>query len=154
MELETERLVLRKLTVADAPFMLALVNQPDWLAYIGDRGVHTNDDAVQYVRTRALELYEAGGGSGPCGVTVKGGDGSEWRVLTSNRARGWGFVVVVISIVTMLPPVSPFRRELDVGVRCCRVAVLLLRLWFCSATCGRVWRSLYLDPISPPGRVD
>ena len=74
MELETRRLVLRKLTVADAPFVLAVLNQPDWLRFVGDRAVHTIGDAEEYIRTRQLPVYETSPGLGPCGVVVKGGD--------------------------------------------------------------------------------
>ena len=35
--LETDRLILRRLTLDDAEFMLRLVNDPSWLRYIGDR---------------------------------------------------------------------------------------------------------------------
>jgi RimJ/RimL family protein N-acetyltransferase len=42
--LETERLILRHLTVEDSEFMLELVNDPAWLQFIGDRGVRTLDD--------------------------------------------------------------------------------------------------------------
>ena len=36
--LETERLVLRRLTSEDAAFILRLLNEPSWLRFIGDRG--------------------------------------------------------------------------------------------------------------------
>jgi hypothetical protein len=32
---------LRQLTVEDSAFILELVNDPDWLRFIGDRGVRT-----------------------------------------------------------------------------------------------------------------
>jgi RimJ/RimL family protein N-acetyltransferase len=43
--LETERLSLRHLADEDAAFVLELVNDPDWLRFIGDRGVRSPDDA-------------------------------------------------------------------------------------------------------------
>lgn len=52
-----ERLLLRQLTEADAGFMLQLVNEPGWLANIGDRGVRTLEDAVRYLRDGPLSLY-------------------------------------------------------------------------------------------------
>ena len=55
--LETERLVLRHLTLDDAPFMLRLVNEPSWLRFIGDRGVRNLDDAREYLRKGALASY-------------------------------------------------------------------------------------------------
>lgn len=54
---ETPRLSLRWLTEGDAAFMLALVNDPDWLQYIGDRGVRTLDDAREYLRKGAIDMY-------------------------------------------------------------------------------------------------
>jgi len=56
--LETERLVLRHLTLDDAEFILGLVNEPSWLRYIGDRGVRTIEDARQYLRTGPLASYQ------------------------------------------------------------------------------------------------
>lgn len=47
--LETGRLVLREFTPGDAEFVLRLLNEPAFLRYIGDRGVHTLDDARRYI---------------------------------------------------------------------------------------------------------
>jgi RimJ/RimL family protein N-acetyltransferase len=47
--LETGRLVLREFTAGDAEFVLRLLNEPAFLRYIGDRGVHTLDDARRYI---------------------------------------------------------------------------------------------------------
>lgn len=55
--IETERLILRHLTLDDAEFMLRLVNDPDWLAYIGDRGVRSLDDARDYLAKGPLDSY-------------------------------------------------------------------------------------------------
>ena len=57
----TERLLLRRLTEEDGAFMLALVNQPSFLRYIGDRGVRTVDDAVTYLRNGAMASYATNG---------------------------------------------------------------------------------------------
>ena len=45
----SERLQLRQLTLNDAPFILQLLNDPDWLKYIGDKQVHNLDEAKQYI---------------------------------------------------------------------------------------------------------
>jgi RimJ/RimL family protein N-acetyltransferase len=55
--LETERLRLRELTLDDAPFVLALLNDPDWRRYIGDRGVRTLDAARAYIQDGPLAMY-------------------------------------------------------------------------------------------------
>ena len=55
--LETERLVLRWLTVDDAEFILELVNEPSWLQFIGDKGVRTLEDAREYILRGPIEMY-------------------------------------------------------------------------------------------------
>lgn len=58
---QTERLLMRELTVEDAPFILELVNEPAWLAYIGDKGVRTIHDAENYIRTGQVTSYKTNG---------------------------------------------------------------------------------------------
>ncbi len=55
--LETERLVLREVTVQDAAFVLDLLNSPGFLENIGDRGVRTPDQARTYIEERVLGSY-------------------------------------------------------------------------------------------------
>ena len=57
MILTTERLTIRLLTPADAPFILELVNQPSWLRNIGDRNVHSLDEAVGYLEKGPMASY-------------------------------------------------------------------------------------------------
>lgn len=45
----TGRLVLNRLQLADALFILQLVNTAGWIQFIGDRKIHTEDAAVQYI---------------------------------------------------------------------------------------------------------
>jgi len=59
--LETERLVLRLVTVDDAAFILGLVNEPSWLRFIGDKGVRTEDDARNYILKGPVAMYERTG---------------------------------------------------------------------------------------------
>ncbi len=59
--IETERLVLSRLSMQDAAFMLELVNDPAWIRYIGDRGIRTLDDAAEYIRQGPLAMYAAYG---------------------------------------------------------------------------------------------
>jgi RimJ/RimL family protein N-acetyltransferase len=56
--LETERLIVRKLTTDDAPFILELVNEPSWIQFIGDRGVRTLDAARAYISNGPIAMYE------------------------------------------------------------------------------------------------
>jgi RimJ/RimL family protein N-acetyltransferase len=53
----TERLHLRQLVIADAPFILELLNQPAFIRFIGDRGVRTVTDAERYISQGPLESY-------------------------------------------------------------------------------------------------
>ena len=57
MILSTARLTLRLFTLADAPFILELVNQPSWLRNIGDRNVHSLEDAVGYITKGPMASY-------------------------------------------------------------------------------------------------
>lgn len=59
--LRTDRLVLREVTEADAPFLLHLLNDPGFLRYIGDRGVRTLDDARAYAETGPRASYQTFG---------------------------------------------------------------------------------------------
>jgi RimJ/RimL family protein N-acetyltransferase len=56
--LETERLTLRRVTDADAEFILDLLNQPSFLRYIGDKGVRNTEDAIRYIQTGPVASYE------------------------------------------------------------------------------------------------
>jgi RimJ/RimL family protein N-acetyltransferase len=58
---ETERLLVRQITPDDAPFILQLLNEPAWLRFIGDKGVRTLEDAVQYIHTVPLKSYHDNG---------------------------------------------------------------------------------------------
>src|SRR3982751_3973205 len=56
--LETDRLVLRRMSADDADFMLGLLNDPSWLRFIGDRGVRTREDARAYILKGPVDMYE------------------------------------------------------------------------------------------------
>ncbi len=58
MILETERLILRRLTTDDADFILNLLNQRSFIQFIGDRGVRNSAEARRYIETRFIESYE------------------------------------------------------------------------------------------------
>jgi RimJ/RimL family protein N-acetyltransferase len=55
--LETDRLILRWLTLEDAEFVLRLLNEPSWLQFIGDKGVRTVEDARAYILKGPVEMY-------------------------------------------------------------------------------------------------
>jgi ribosomal-protein-alanine N-acetyltransferase len=47
--MQSQRLIFRKLTESDAEFIYSLVNDPDWLQYIGDRKVNSLEDAARFI---------------------------------------------------------------------------------------------------------
>jgi RimJ/RimL family protein N-acetyltransferase len=49
MIVETKRLLLRKINVEDAAFVLRLVNEPSFLSNIGDKGLKNLPDAEQFI---------------------------------------------------------------------------------------------------------
>ncbi len=53
----SERLELRELTIADAPFIVELLNDPDFHRYIGDRGIRTLQDAENYIQQGPAVSY-------------------------------------------------------------------------------------------------
>jgi len=55
--LETERLILRKLTPEDAEFIRELLNEPAFIQNIGDKGVKTIDDARVYILSGPMASY-------------------------------------------------------------------------------------------------
>ncbi len=59
--IETERLVLEEMVAEDAAFMLELLNTASWLKYIGDRNVHTIEEARNYLLYGAMSSYKKSG---------------------------------------------------------------------------------------------
>jgi [ribosomal protein S5]-alanine N-acetyltransferase len=59
--LETERLLLRHLSIEDADFILELLNEPSFIRNIGDRGVRTIDGANSYILNGPVASYAKNG---------------------------------------------------------------------------------------------
>jgi [ribosomal protein S5]-alanine N-acetyltransferase len=55
--LSTPRLSLRRLTEEDAEFILELLNDPDFVRFIGDKGLRDLDDARGYILTGPVASY-------------------------------------------------------------------------------------------------
>jgi len=55
---ETERLIIRPVTIEDAPFIYQLVNSPKWLQNIGDRKVYSVTDAERYIASKITAQFE------------------------------------------------------------------------------------------------
>jgi len=105
--LQTERLLLRTMTLDDDSFILNLLNSPSWIKYIGDRSVHTIDAAREYLTGKVLPNYENFGfgfylierrkdhvAIGNCGLTLREGmDHVDigYSLLDSYVGQGYAF---------------------------------------------------------------
>jgi len=58
---ETERVILRELTEADASFVNELLNSPKFIQYIGDRGVRSDEEARNFIVERYRKSYDVNG---------------------------------------------------------------------------------------------
>ncbi len=56
--LETSRLILRRITPDDALFIHTLMNDPDFIRNIGDRGLSNQADARSFIEQRMMPSYE------------------------------------------------------------------------------------------------
>jgi RimJ/RimL family protein N-acetyltransferase len=81
---ETGRLRLRHITLADASFLVRQLNEPSWIRFIGDRGVHDEAGAHAYIEERffaplrtlgygmyVIELKSSGEPVGLCGLVKR-----------------------------------------------------------------------------------
>jgi RimJ/RimL family protein N-acetyltransferase len=59
--LETNRLSLRELDPSDAPFIIELLNSPDWIKFIGNKKVKTEEEAISYLQNGPLKSYSENG---------------------------------------------------------------------------------------------
>ncbi len=102
---ETERLIICKLELDDAAFIVELLNDPGWIRYIGDRGVKTIDDAGAYLSNGPIKSYglngfglflvklkEEGTPIGMCGLIKRPGlDDIDIGYAFLPEARGKGY---------------------------------------------------------------
>jgi [ribosomal protein S5]-alanine N-acetyltransferase len=59
--IRTKRLIIKELNLSDRNFIFQLLNSPGWLRYIGDRGIHSLEDADNYLLKGPLKSYEDNG---------------------------------------------------------------------------------------------
>jgi len=59
--LQTKRLSLEEATIADAPFILKLLNSPGWLQFIGDTEIRTLEAAQKYIEYKLIKSYKENG---------------------------------------------------------------------------------------------
>jgi [ribosomal protein S5]-alanine N-acetyltransferase len=67
---QTQRLRLRRLQHTDAAFLLELLNQASWLEFIGDRNVHTEAQAREYLAQRIDAQFQQHG-AGMWGIELR-----------------------------------------------------------------------------------
>jgi len=68
--LQTERLVLRRVTLNDVGLMLAVWNDPAFIRHVGDRGIRTVAEAEVALKEGAFKLYDDYG-YGPYCMSLK-----------------------------------------------------------------------------------
>lgn len=59
--MHSANLHLRQPRLDDAGFIRELLNDPDWLHNIGDRGIHSDADAGRYIEERLLSAFRQHG---------------------------------------------------------------------------------------------
>jgi RimJ/RimL family protein N-acetyltransferase len=105
--LKTERLSIRRLTLADAGLMLSIWNDPAFVKHVGDRGIYTLAQAQGALKDGALLLYssygygpfrltlrETGEAIGVCGLFRREGfDDPDigWSILPAYCGKGYAF---------------------------------------------------------------
>jgi RimJ/RimL family protein N-acetyltransferase len=131
--LATERLALRTVEPGDAAFYLELVNDPAFVEHIGDRGIHTLEDAeealvlgpiaMQALRGHSLyvvELKETGVPDGQvpigmCGLIKRESlDGVDIGYAFLPRYRGQGYACEAGKAVLAYAPSLGIRRVLAI----------------------------------------
>ncbi len=89
----TDRLTIDPLTLDDAPFILALVNDPDFIANIADRGIRDEVGARRYLEEGPLASYREHGFG-----------------LWAMRQRGGGETIGICGLVR-----RPTLEDVDIG---------------------------------------
>lgn len=60
-KIETQRLVLRLPTLQDAAFIKELYNTPDFLKFVGDKKIKSEQDACEYISRNMLNMRDEKG---------------------------------------------------------------------------------------------
>jgi [ribosomal protein S5]-alanine N-acetyltransferase len=58
---ETERLLICEANRKDSPFFFELLNSPNWIEFIGDRGIETENDVLNYIENSLIKSYKENG---------------------------------------------------------------------------------------------
>jgi [ribosomal protein S5]-alanine N-acetyltransferase len=57
-QIQTERVIIQELELSYAGFIFQLLNSPGWLQYIGDKNIHSLEDARNYILNGPLKSYK------------------------------------------------------------------------------------------------
>ncbi|MEL6673889.1 MAG: GNAT family N-acetyltransferase [Bacteroidota bacterium] len=103
----TARLSLHEVTASDTDFILAILNDPDFIRYIADRNIRTQDQAAQYIEEKFTQVYaqdgygmykvcllEDGRALGMCGLVNRPalpGTDIGFAFLPEGRGKGYAF---------------------------------------------------------------
>ncbi|MEX0315825.1 MAG: GNAT family N-acetyltransferase [Allomuricauda sp.] len=58
---ETDRLLICEAEIKDSKFFKQLLNSPNWLEHIGDRGIKTEKHAIGYIKSNLIASYKKNG---------------------------------------------------------------------------------------------
>ena len=58
---ETPRLIIAEASLHDVAFFFELLNSPNWLEFIGDRGIKSEADAAHYIESSLIASYKKHG---------------------------------------------------------------------------------------------
>ncbi|MEM7484879.1 MAG: GNAT family N-acetyltransferase [Bacteroidota bacterium] len=59
--IHTKRLILCEANLKDSKFFNRLLNSPNWIEFIGDKGVRTEEEARQYIQSNLIDSYQKNG---------------------------------------------------------------------------------------------
>ncbi|TRX54582.1 GNAT family N-acetyltransferase [Thalassomonas sp. M1454] len=59
--LTTPRLLIRQVSIEDAGFILELLNEPEFIKYIGDKEIRNLNDAINYIKTGPQKMLKEHG---------------------------------------------------------------------------------------------
>ena len=59
--IKSDRLIFEQPSPEHASFIFRLLNDPDWIKYVGDRNIKTNQDAITFIEERLLALFREWG---------------------------------------------------------------------------------------------
>jgi RimJ/RimL family protein N-acetyltransferase len=139
--IESSRLALRRFTPEDAAFVLELLNDADFLRFVGDKGVRTPQDAAAYIRKGPLDSYarlgfglllvalrETGQPIGMCGLLKR-----EWlddvdlgfALLPAFRRRGYA-TEAAVAVLAWARESLPVRRIVAIATPANAASIALL----------------------------